>query len=178
MRILVFRGGPLARFGHNHVMLVKGITGDVYLADNFHNSAFIMSFPLKDIEVDPPEARGDEGEEFATKPSAEAIEATRKNMLGPAVLDVEKYPEGIIRSVSIIGSKKSFEVTIQITLHGVAREVTAPVAIETDDTVLTATGMLTLRTSDFNIIPFSVMGGGLQVQDEIKVRFHISAEKI
>ena len=178
MRILVYRGGPLARFGHNHVMLVKEITGDIYLAKSFHDSGFIIHFPIKAIEVDPVEARVDEGEEFATKPPAEAIEATRKNMLGPAVLDAEKYPEITIRSVSIIGPEKGSGVTLQITLHGITREFTTPVAMETHDKSLAATGVFTLRTSDFNITPFSVLGGGLQVQDEIKVRFRIIAEKI
>lgn len=178
MRILVYRGGPLARFGHNHVMLVKGITGDIYLAENIYDSGFIIKFPIKDIYVDPTEARIDEGEEFISKPSAEAIEATRNNMLGPAVLDMEKYPEISIHSVSMIGPEWGPEVTIQITLHGVTREFTTPVAIETPGKGLVATGVLKIYTSDFNITPFSVLGGGLLVQDEIKVRFRIVAVKI
>jgi len=178
MRILVYRGGPLARFGHNHVMVVKGITGDIYLAENFHNSGFFIKIPIKDIEVDATEARFDEGEEFATKPSAEAIEATRKNMLGPEILDAEKYPEITICSVSIIGPMWGSEVTVQITLHGITRELTTLVSIETLDKGLAATGVLKLLTSDFKITPFSILGGGLQVQDEIKVRFRIIAEKI
>ena len=177
IRILVYRGGPLAKFGHNHVMLAKQITGDVYMAQTLNNSGFILTFPVKQIEIDPPKARAEEGEDFATRPSPEAIDGTRKNMLGTDILDAETFPNIIIRSVDINGPEAKSQAKIQITMHGVTKELSTPVTIEHSEDNLTASGTLTLRTSDFNIKPFSVLGGGLQVQDEIKIRFHILADK-
>lgn len=177
MRILVYRGGPLAKFGHNHVISIKEAAGDIYIAEDFHHSGFVLTFPVKAMEVDPQAARADEGEEFAIQPSTEAIAGTRKNMLGSGVLDADNYPEIKIHSVSVIGPDWGPEVTIQITLHGVTNEYTVPIAIDYSDHNLTATGMLVLRTTDFNMTPFSVLGGGLQVQDEIKIRFRIVADK-
>ena len=66
---------------------------------------------------------------------------------------------------------------MQISLHGVTREYTVPIALDHSGQRLTATGMLVLRTTAFNMIPFSVLGGGLQVQDEVKIRFRIVANK-
>lgn len=177
IRILVYRGGPLAKFGHNHVMLAKQIMGDVYLAPALSNSGFILTFPVKQIEIDLPKARAEEGEDFATRPSPEAIDGTRKNMLGPDILDAETYPTITIRSVNIKGPEDNSMAKIQITMHGVTKELSTPVSIEHSEDNLMASGALTLRTSDFNIKPFSVLGGGLQVQDEIKIRFHILADK-
>ena len=177
MLILVYRGGPLARYGHNHVIAVRKAAGDIYLAKDFHQSAFALHFPVAALEVDPPAARADEGDEFATQPSAQAIEGTRKNMLGPGVLDGDNYPEIEIRSAAVTGPEWGPEVTVQISLHGVTREYTVPIALDHSGQRLTATGMLVLRTTAFNMIPFSVLGGGLQVQDEVKIRFRIVANK-
>ena len=177
IRILVFRGGPLAKFGHNHVMLARQITGDVYQATTLHSSAFILRFPVKQIEIDPAKARAEEGKDFDTRPSPEAIAGTRKNMLGPDVLDAENYPDITIRSVDFEGTDRKSLAKIQITLHGVTKELTTPVSLDYDGDELMANGTMILRTSDFDIKPFSVLGGGLLVQDEIKIRFYILAEK-
>ena len=177
IRILVFRGGPLAKFGHNHVMRVKKISGDVYLAPALRDSAFIFSFPVKAIDIDPAQARAEEGEEFSTPLSPQAIEGTRKNMLGPEVLDAENFPDIMIRSVNLSGNESEPAIRLQITLHGVTREYTVPTMVRYSERHLAVTGMLGLRTTDFNMTPFSVMGGGLQVQDEVKIRFSIAAEE-
>lgn len=177
IRILVYKGGPLAKFGHNHVMLAKQVTGDIYETSSLHDSAFILSFPVEKIEIDPPDARAQEGKEFDTRPSPEAIDGTRKNMLGPEVLDAEHYPDITIRSAGFYGPDKNTRAKIQITMHGVTRELSTPVSIEQYGSTLTADGKMIIRTSDFGIKPFSVLGGGLQVQDEVKIRFHIVAEK-
>jgi len=177
VRMLVYRGGPLARYGHHHAIRAMHVTGDIYLAPDFHDSGFSLSVPVRDVIVDPNDARADEGAEFAIAPSAQAVEATLKNLLGPDVLDAEHFPEITIRSVALIGPRWGPEATVRISLHGVARDITVPIAIEHRGDELITTGLLVIRTSDFGITPFSVLGGGLQVQDEIKVRFRLVAHK-
>ncbi len=174
IRILVFRGGPLAKFGHNHVMLAHEIQGDIYLASDYQKSAFTLSFPLDAIEIDPAKARAQEGEEFATKPSMEAIEGTRSNMLGNDFLEAEKFPDITIHSVSLLSAESDTRIVFQITLHGVTREMTSPIHIEHKGDQLKASGSISLKTSEFDIKPFSVLGGGLQVQDEINIKFHLT----
>jgi hypothetical protein len=41
---------------------------------------------------------------------------------------------------------------------------------------ITASGELTLKQSDFGITPFSVLGGALAVQDQLELRFELSAQ--
>lgn len=177
VRVLVFRGGPLAKYGHNHVLRAGNVKGDVYLAPRFADSGFSLSFAPGEFIIDPQDARAEEGAEFATRPSPQAIDGTRKNMLGPEVLDSEHFPEITIRSVALTGPEWGPEATVRVALHGVARDLTVPIAIERCDAQLITTGALVLHITDFGMTPFSVMGGGLQVQDEVKVRFRIVAEK-
>ena len=177
VRILVFRGGPLAKVGHNHLVRVHDLTGDIYLAPKFHESGFALKFPVAALQVDPADARADEGAEFAVMPSAQAIAATYTNMIGPALLDAQQFPEITLRSVTLIGPTWGPEGTVRVMLHGVARDLSVPLAINVGDDKLTVTGMFILQTSSFGITPFSVMGGGLRVLDEVKVRFNIVAHK-
>ena len=106
-------------------------------------------------------------------PSPQAIEATYKNMTGPAMLDAQQFPEITLRSVSMIGPTWGPEATVRVLLHGVARDLAVSLAIQDHDDELVVTGMFVLRTSEFGITPFSVLGGGLQVLDEVKVRFRV-----
>src|SRR5579859_5030962 len=93
LRFLVYRAGPLASFGHNHVIQAKQMSGDVYLASDLRSSGFTLTLPVSGFDVDAPEARAVEGPDFAKQPAAADIDGTRKNMLGPGLLDAEHYPE-------------------------------------------------------------------------------------
>jgi len=177
LRILVFKGGPLAQFGHNHVITAGKIQGDVYLTPDIHKAGFHLTVPVQSLVVDPPAARKEEGGDFASSPSPEAVAGTRKNMLGPKVLDAQRYPDIDIRSVAVTGPDWAPDITVRITLHGVSRDLTVPVSLQHGDGRVTATGVFKLNQSDFGITPFAVMGGGLQVQDTVRIRFRITAVK-
>jgi len=177
IRFLVYRAGPLASFGHNHVIRVSGIRGDVYLNRHFTLSGFAVSLSLAALHVDAPADRAAEGADFAAQPSAAAIAGTTSNMLGPAVLDAAHYPDIRVRSVQLAGPERGPEVTVRITLHGRQHELSVPIALNERGKLLTATGRFDIRQSDFGITPFSIFGGGLQVADVVKVRFRIVAEQ-
>jgi hypothetical protein len=55
--------------------------------------------------------------------------------------------------------------------------MTVPVAMNRDGNSLVVTGTADLLQTDFGMTPFSVMGGGLRVEDKVRVRFHIVAAK-
>jgi hypothetical protein len=40
------------------------------------------------------------------------------------------------------------------------------------------TGRVTLKQTDFEITPLSILGGGLQVQDRVEIRFAIRASRV
>lgn len=178
VRFLVYRAGPLAALiGHNHVIEAKQLRGDVYLADDIRASGFSLTLPVAGFTVDDTAARRVEGPDFASQPSAAAIEGTRTNMLGPEVLDAEHFPEIGIRSVRLMGPDWGLDATVRITLHGTARDVTVPIAIQQHGDDLSVTGAFDIKQSDFGMTPLSILGGGLQVADGMRIRFHLVAAR-
>lgn len=177
VRLLVYRAGPLASFGHNHVIQAKDIHGDIYLADDFQASGFSLSLPVAGFVVDDPKARSVEGPDFAKQPSAAAVDGTRKNMLGPDLLDAVRFPEVRVRSVKLLGPDWGPDATVRIELHGTARDLTVPIHVEHSGDTLSVYGAFEIKQSDFGIKPFSVLGGGLQVADALRIRFHLVAQK-
>lgn len=162
--ITVRRGGPLARLGHDHVVAARTIVGSV---DPARGHA-ALRFRLDELTVDEPALRTEAG--LDTQPSADAIAGTRRNML-TRVLDAEHYPTVDI----VIERTGSASVSAAITLHGVTRRYDVPVTLEQGAAGVRASGTLSLRQSDFGLVPFAVLGGALAVQDELALRFDLRA---
>ncbi len=176
LHVLVQREGPLAKYGHNHVVSAP-LRGDVYLRPEFQRSGFALSLAVNELVVDDPAARAAEGGDFAGTLSAQAIAATRDNMLSDAVLNATAFSRIGIRSVSLSGPEWQPDISLRIQLRGVERDIRVPTVIERCGDALIASGRFTLRQSDFGIEPFSVLGGGLRVSDALVIRFRIVAER-
>lgn len=177
IRFLVFRAGPMARLGHNHVVQAKNIRGEIRLAPDIRQSSFFIELPVKDFQVDADGARLDEGAAFMPQPDEEAIAGTVRNMLGEKVLDADKYPTIEIRSVALNGPAWGMDATLSITLHGVTREMVVPIAVDQSGERLVVTAFFAIKQSDFGIAPMSILGGALQVDDTVRVRLRIAAGK-
>lgn len=177
VRFLAYRAGPLASFGHNHVIQAKQLSGDVYLAQDFRASGFSLSLPVAGFVVDAPEARAVEGPDFAKQPSAADIAGTLEHMLGPDALDAARYPEIHVRSVKLLGPDWGPDATVRIELRGVSRDLSVPISVAREGDSLVVSGGFDLRQSDFGMRPFSFLGGALQVADSLHVRFQLVAEK-
>lgn len=177
VRFLVYKAGALSSFGHDHVIAARGIQGDVYVAPVFTDSGFTLTLQVRQFQVDLPELRAMEGPDFAKQPSPQAVAGTLSNMLGTQELDAEHYPEVHIRSVKLVGPEWGPDLTVRIGLHGVERDIMLPVAIERQDDTLTVTGSFNIRQTDFGITPLSILGGGIQVADSVRIRFRIVARK-
>lgn len=177
VRFLVYKAGALSSFGHDHVIAARGIQGDVYLAPAFADSGFSLTLPVQQFQVDLPELRAVEGPDFAKQPSPQAVAGTLANMLGARELDAEHYPEIHVRSVKLTGPEWGPDLTVRIGLHGVERDISLPVAIERQGDELTVSGSFDIRQTDFGIKPLSILGGGIQVADTVRIRFRIVAKK-
>ncbi|WP_083917763.1 YceI family protein [Uliginosibacterium gangwonense] len=177
VRFLVFRGGPLAKLGHNHVVQAKSLRGEILLTPDVHQSRFTIEIPVKDFQVDTADARLDEGGEFLPQPDEEAIAGTTRNMLGEKVLDAAHYPIIEIRSGALTGPGWGMDVVVKIKMHGVECEIVVPTAVEYDHDKLIVTASFSIKQSDFGITPMSVLGGALQVEDTVKIRMRIVASK-
>lgn len=176
LRLLVYRDGPLARFGHNHVFIGR-VQGEIHAGDTAAGSAFRLEIPVDSFAVDPPAARAEEGEEFAAEVSEQARRGTRENMLGEEVLDVGRHPLIRIASVALAGPRWNPTVTARVTLRGETRDVRFPAAVFQSGDALEVIAGFRVRQSDFGIKPFAALGGGLLVRDTMDIRIRVVARR-
>jgi polyisoprenoid-binding protein YceI len=177
LHILVYRGGKLARLGHNHVVTSRSISGRAWLHPEFERSGFELTVPVQSLIVDDPEDRRAHGADFPLGISQKDIEGTKRNMLRPEVLDGERYPTISIKCAEVKGTRDSPTVTARITIKEGTRDISVPVQIAIDGARLTATGEFDILQTDFGMKPFSVVLGALEVQDRLHLEFSIVAEK-
>lgn len=177
LHILVYRGGRLARLGHNHVVSSKSLSGRVWMHPQLARSGFEISFPVADLIVDDPDARRAAGSEFPPEIPEADKQGTRKNMLRAEVLDAEQYPSVELKSAQIEGSLPTPQVTARVTIKQASREVVVPVKVTVNGDRLTAAGEFAILQTDFEMKPFSVALGALEVKDQLDVRFSIVAVK-
>lgn len=177
LHIFVYRGGTLARLGHNHVMTSKSVQGRVWMRSQFQASGFELSFPVADLIVDDPDARRAAGTDFPPDIPDADKEGTRKNMLRKEVLDAETYPNVRVQSANVAGSLQAPKITARITIKDASHEVVVPTTIVMDGDRLTASGEFDILQTDFGMKPFSVALGALEVQDRLHVRFDLKAVK-
>jgi polyisoprenoid-binding protein YceI len=163
--VTVRRGGALARLGHDHVIASHDVTGTVQPSQNRAD----FQFRLDQMKVDETDLRRQAGLE--TQPSADAIDGTRTNML-TKVLDAERYP---LVTVHAVRGAAGDPLDVAITLHGITRSYRIPVDLHEENGAMTVSGTLTLNQTDFGLIPFSVMGGAMAVQDRMELRFTLLA---
>ena len=167
LAVTVRRGGLMARLGHDHVVASHTLTG--HAAPGMGRAD--VSFRLDQLTVDEPQLLRDAG--IGTSPSPEAVEGTRRNMLGP-VLDAERYPVVTLHAELPADGR----LRVDVTLHGTTRRLELPAAVQVDAAQVTASGAARLKQTDFGITPFAVSAGLLAVQDELEVRFHIVARRL
>jgi YceI-like protein len=168
--ITVRRGGSLARFGHDHIIASRGVQG--YVApDDGRADLFV---PLDDLTVDEPALRTEAA--LDTQPTASDIDGTRTNMLD-LVLETQRFPFALIAVSGVDKTLARAQVPVSITLHGVQRNLVVPVQMEASSDALRVSGELEFNQSDFGIVPFSILGGAVQVQDRLGLRFVLRAGK-
>ena len=93
VRVLVYRDGPMARLGHNHVVSSRSLQGDVLVGDKGQDPRISLVLPVASFSVDQKEQRAEEGEDFPGVVDEDAISGTKKNMLSESLLDGAKFPE-------------------------------------------------------------------------------------
>jgi YceI-like domain len=178
LRILVYRAGPLARLGHNHVMVNRRVHGAVNLAQQ-GASAFWLRVPVAEFSVDELQARREEGPDFAAEVPDDARSGTLHNMLSAAVLDAAEYPDISINGIAAAGPPDSgaapLVATLTIGVAGHESKIEVPFVLESDSGRLSASGSFELRQSALGLTPYSLMLGALQVQDAMTVKFRLVA---
>lgn len=163
--IEVGRAGRLARLGHEHAIVAHDVRG--YVAPQAGRADFFVG--VDTLIVDEPDARREAG--LDTQPSPDDIAGTRENMLGK-VFDAGRHPFVRLRVASAEVGRPPAQVAVEV--NGVERSVPVTLQLRSEAKRLVASGGFSLDQSDFGIVPFSVLGGALQVRDRVDVRFTIA----
>lgn len=178
LRILVYRAGPLAHLGHNHVIINRSLHGVVNVAAA--GSAFSVEVPVGAFVVDDAQARSQEGPDFAAAVPDDAKSGTLRNMLSTALLDADEFPTIIVKSAGagVPGQPSSGDVIVAMEMSVAGHESTidVPLKLQSDSNHLSASGSLELRQSALGLTPYSLMLGALQVQDAMTIKFDIVAD--
>lgn len=174
VRILAYRSGALASLGHNHVLLARSLSGDVFLPADPARAHFEVMLPVAELVVDEPAARAAEGTDFASEPSAADIEGTRRHMLGEGQLDAASYPRIVLSGTGARSADGLLaRTTLRVRDRSLAQDV--PLTVTVENGVLTAQGGFTVLQSALGLTPFSVALGALKVRDDLAVRFRLVA---
>jgi YceI-like domain len=180
LRILVYRAGPLARLGHNHVMVNRSLRGVVNLGDAPGESMFRLTVPVAGFIVDDTQARHDEGSDFENEVPEEAKAGTLQNMRSTAVLDADEFPLITVSSVGFstppgAGGADSMIAAVTISVAGHDSKIDVPFTVQKDSNQLSVAGSSVIRQSALGLTPYSLMLGALQVQDAMTIKFKIVA---
>jgi hypothetical protein len=168
--ILVRRSGSLARLGHDHVVASHDVQGWLAPAEGRAD----LYARLDRLVVDEPELRA--AARLETQPTEDDIAGTRRNMLN--ALGATEHPfarVGVARGAAVAAEVPT---SVAIELNGISRTLEVPVRLDAGVDEMTADGELSLRQTDFGITPLSVLGGALQVEDAVLLRFRIRARRI
>jgi len=176
IRLLVYREGPMARLGHNHVITGR-VRGEISVSETAAASGFRLEIPLESFAVDLPVPRSEEGAEFSAEVSDVARQGTRKNMLGADLLDALQHPAIQIESVTLSGPRWNPDVVARITLRGVSSELKFPAEVVEQNGAISVTASFRVLQTELGLQPFSILGGAIRVRDAIDIRVHLLAQR-
>lgn len=155
----VHKSGLLSAFAHDHVITAPIARGTVD-AKAMTVQITVLTRQMKVADPD-----------VSEKDRAQI----QSDMLGPKVLDAQKYPEIRFSSSRIEQtSPQHYRIMGKLELHGASRELTFPVSGGADQ----YQGKTKLKQTDFAIQPVSIAGGTVKVKDEIEIEFTIYPQEL
>jgi len=175
LRVLVYRAGPMAALGHNHVIVNRALGGWVTYAGEASAASFTLVAPAAGFAVDEAAARREEGADFAQDIPDDAKSGTLRNMLSPALLDAANFPEITVRSEQITGGGAALAATVTVNVAGRESRLTVPFTVDISADRLRAAGEFELRQTAVGLTPLSVLLGALRVEDQMRVKFKFVA---
>lgn len=166
--------GALGRFSHKHLVAITRIQGQISISPEGQSARLVIR--PEDFLVDDDSERARAADPEFREPVSKDIQTdTKRNMLGPRLLDVQQYPE---IEVTVQLEKLSSSPLLDVSVHvlGEKRSLQIPAILQVDKQRLGVTGYFELRHADLGLQPYTAMGGLLRVADQLRVQFEISAE--
>lgn len=176
LRLLVYRGGPLARFGHDHVIHHVAMDGMIRVPPAWTGARADIVVPVADFIVDERVRRAEAG--FDTQPTDADIAGTRDNMLGPHVLDAKRFPFVRIRVRGVSGQLPHVDAALAIMVGDTMARKTVPAEVALSACELRVSSVFSLRQAELGLTPFSVLGGALRVAEQIDVSLNMRAGRV
>ncbi|HEY6991561.1 MAG TPA: YceI family protein [Bryobacteraceae bacterium] len=154
MTVRVSKAGILSALGHDHEIVASIAAGTVDVT----NRRVELRCSAAALRVHDPDASDKDREEI------------QKTMLGPAVLDVDRYPRIVFQSSAVEpAGAGSWTITGELSLHGQTR----PIAVQVHERNGHYIGTARLKQSEFGIKPVKVAGGTIRVKDEVRIEFDV-----
>jgi polyisoprenoid-binding protein YceI len=175
--ILVYRDGPMAALGHNHVIAVRQLSGEL-MVDGNGDSRFWIDFPVAALSVDEPALRAAQGPDFETTVGAAAIAGTRDHMLGEQLLDATHYPIIHLQSVSVRAQADTSLAVTSVAVRAHSAQLEVPVLVQRSAQQLSASGEFDVTHAELGLSPYSVALGALRVAERMHVRYRLLAARV
>ncbi len=167
--VRVFASGMLSALGHSPTIAIRDFTGEA----NFDPAVPGQALLRVQIRADSLEVTDD----MKSKDRKE-IESN----MNEKILETSKYPTIVFENAQFSADQLGegrYRVSINgnLSLHGITRPIpiTAQLALLGD--TCRASGEFSILQSNYAITPFSAVGGGMTVKDELKFTFDIVARK-
>lgn len=177
LRVLVYRAGPMARLGHNHVIRSRSLSGSVWLAAPESDSLVSIILPVTTMEIDEPAVRAEEGADFPGTLDDDARQGTRQNMLGDELLNAAEYPFVRLSCSNLSGGAQS-AIDCRVTIAGNTVEMRFPVTLTRSENRLRVTGERDVTHTELGLEPYSVALGALSVADTFRIRYTLEAQRL
>jgi hypothetical protein len=153
----VSKSGLFRAFADNHLIQAPVAEGAF---DDGPNSQIRFVVGVRNLHVLDPGLSAGQREEVQTR------------MLGPEVLDADRFPQIRFQSTSIERAKAdAWLVRGELTLHGQTHAVTVTVTPDHGH----YKGAASLKQTEFGITPISIAGGTVTVKDEVRIDADIVA---
>jgi polyisoprenoid-binding protein YceI len=164
-------GGLFWFKGHDHLVAVREFGGEATLT---FDSITPASLEIK--------AKADSLVETSSV-FTEAQKQIIDKELREIVLEPSKYPDISFHSTSVTGKAsgpKQYDLNISgdLTLHGVTRQIKIPTRVVLTGRDLRATGEFSIDRSDFNVKATSAFHGLVRVKDKVKFTFDIVGHQL
>ena len=175
--ISVFRDGPLAALGHDHLIAVRSLEGQIALPADPAQAVFALEFPVDGLLVDDAALRATAGPGFQASIDAASIQGTRNHMLGDTLLDAAHFPHIRLESRQIRPEGDHWLAQVRIVVREHEDLAAIPVSLELSGDTIVASGEFDLEHAELGLTPYSVALGALKVAERMHLRYRVVARR-
>lgn len=173
--VVARRSGPLARFGHDHVVRISDVEGYLLLGTVLEEARGDIRFSVEGLRIDEAPDRKRYG--LDTRPDEEDIAGTRENLLGH-VLDPARWPVVALHLSEFRREPEGLTAQVRFHVNGAEHSARESFRLEHDPGRIVVTGDFPVLQTDLGLVPFSALGGALRVADRLVVHFEITGAAI